>query len=852
MKKILSFALALALVLTSMASAFAADITASRFEVRNADGEIIDVIPQSGAVKTAVTVENFGENEVIELISVSYDNNENIVNVARKTIAAKKARVFLETELPAEGASVIRHFVWTKEGITPITTKKELTHTAPPAAETEEFGIYVNGRLLPGFEEGKYEYTVDMSDSTVMPVVTVTGADNAVITNPTEFPGFSKVEIDDETYIITYTAQASNPVTDFEILIPADDRRNGSAGGADRNDVDGVPTADATEVVQGMTVGNPIYRVHPWQSSQITEVNEKYADYTWIKTDMSFNYAYYGALHQGDTREWFSFKVTKPVRVYLAECYAEGSDERMLINANNAWLSDWTISDTSLTGVIVKGTASWHLTAGYGTFEFGGMRSVYKDFSAGETVTLYTMGNGRFPYLPVIEPIYESPVTVTIDGKPLNGFNENVYEYNYTIDGVNQKKTPVVQVTDAGKRDITITKPTSFPGKTVITIGDKTYNINYVPTSYVTDFNILIDAEDRRNGNASGDERNDAAGTPTADGSALVSGMKTGDSFCKMYAAFKSSIVETNPEYANLMWVKTDGSFAYPYYGQKHQATDNEWVSFKLSRPARVYIAEAYAKGSTNATLKISNSSTWLNDWTITDTPTTGIFAKATTTYHTSYGDIEYGSCRTIYKDFNAGDTVTLYTMGNGNLPYIALIQPEYEDILSVSVEVHDDMVYQSAKKKYYPLAYNNVTAIFNDRPYAIENVWDYLDLEDAYYIYSGMDVRDSDAWKAITDSVKTPWYTITVNETCDIMIFSQNMDAPYGIEDYTVNNRNDNAPFFTSPIGAGADFNKLYTKRVEVADGETETVTFYNLDSESSASHYREAPYVVFVKPVK
>lgn len=648
----------------------------------------LDSLPADSIVYASVSVKNNADVRQSAILSLQLMKDGVMLDAAlTKSSVAKKDSKIIEVSIktPADVSGMeLKASLWDGfDTMYPLTSDAYLNCSDASIAYVTVDGIPVS------FPEGESEidFAVPVTQ-TKAPVVKVTAKDSSTavkVKNPTVFPGSAEIimtEADgtEELYTINYTCSDSY-VSSFEVLMEDDDRRNGSSSGEDRNDKADVITPDGSTLWNNIETGTNLYKVHPYHTSNISYVNPEYASCAIVKTDASFSYPYYGEKHRVVDAPWVSFVAERPVTVYLAEPYANGTvNSPIKINSKSTWLNGWTITGESETGVMVTGTISYHSTSlGYGDIEYGGFRTICKNFEAGETVTLYSMGSGDIPYIAIIQPQYESSLTLTVDGTPLKGFSEGVYDYTYEIPG-DQNLKPVVEV-EGTEEKVNIVPPDSFPGTTVVEIGDKTYRINYT-CDYISDFNVLIANEDRKNGGASGEGRGDNV----ADGSSIIKSLKPGESQYVMYN-FTSSVTEVSPEFAGCTYVKTDASFAWPYYGANHQATDKEWFSFVTARPIRVYLAEAYAKGSENAKLTINPSSEWLNDWVVLGESTTGVIFKGQTTYHTSYGEMEYGTCRTIYKDFEAGDTVTFYTMGRSHLPYVPVITSNYLSPIEIKID---------------------------------------------------------------------------------------------------------------------------------------------------------------------
>lgn len=463
------------------------------FGYKNGDAWTDATALEAGKTLTSkIEVSKTGDAEKMIFALVVYDANKLIkADSATKSVAGETVTFDASVVLPNDIANThVVAVLWDN-----VDDMNAIANSSIfPGGSAELEAIIVNGKAIENFDPEVKEYTYDLPTSgpEVAPVVEaipVDGGAKVEVGEAVGFPGTVPVKVTapggaTETYTVKYILggesggfiapkQIGNSVIDKCVWIMEDNIIPQSyAGGGSA-----IPLPLLVE--GGLTVGSNGYCDREYKTTEIVDesligLDKIVGGIGWYNASTPTATAF----KSNDTLPWVNFVLTRgaTVMVFFAdrETVAAPKFAQYGYEMETAETSYFTNTLNNNSKMVHK-------------YKF------YRHYKAGEKVTVPNalQGNNTYTIVLSYDPYgYVAPINHTalsgikIDGVELDGFSEELKIYDYAL-SASQKDIPEVEVTTLDPNaTAVISKPTSFPGKTTITVKcegyeDSVYTINY-------------------------------------------------------------------------------------------------------------------------------------------------------------------------------------------------------------------------------------------------------------------------------------------------------------------------------------------------------------------------------------
>lgn len=439
-----------------------------------------------------IEVSKTGDAEKMIFALVVYDANKLIkADSATKSVAGETVTFETSVLLPNDIANThVVAVLWDN-----VDDMNAIANSSIfPGGSAELEAIYVNGKAIANFDPEVKEYTYDIPTTgpEVAPVITakpVDGGAKVEVGEAVGFPGTVPVKVTapggaTETYTVKYSLggqsggfiapkQIGNSVIDKCVWIMEDNIIPQSYAGG------GSATSLPLLVEGGLTVGSNGYCDREYKTTEIVDeslvgLDKIVGGIGWYNASTPTATAF----KSNDTLPWVNFVLTRgaTVMVFFAdrETVAAPKFAQYGYEMETAETSYFTNTLNNNSKMVHK-------------YKF------YRHYKAGEKVTVPNALQGNNTYTIVLSydpygyvaPINHTALTgITVDGVELDGFSEELKTYDYALPA-SQKDIPEVEVTTLDPNaTAVISKPTSFPGKTTITVKcegyeDSVYTVNY-------------------------------------------------------------------------------------------------------------------------------------------------------------------------------------------------------------------------------------------------------------------------------------------------------------------------------------------------------------------------------------
>ena len=463
------------------------------FGYKNGDAWTDATALEAGKTLTSkIEVSKTGDAEKMIFALVVYDANKLIkADSATKSVAGETVTFDASVVLPNDITNThVVAVLWDN-----VDDMNAIANSSIfPGGSAELEAIIVNGKAIENFDPEVKEYTYDLPNSgpEVAPVITakpVDGGAKVEVGEAVGFPGTVPVKVTapggaTETYTVKYSLggqsggfiapkEIDNKVIDKCVWIMEDNIIPQSYAGG------GSATPLPLLVEGGLTVGSNGYCDREYKTTEIVDesligLDKIVGGIGWYNASTPTATAF----KSNDTLPWVNFVLTRgaTVMVFFAdrETVAAPKFAQYGYEMETAETSYFTNTLNNNSKMVHK-------------YKF------FRHYKAGEKVTVPNalQGNNTYTIVLSYDPYgYVAPINHTalsgikIDGVELDGFSEELKIYDYAL-SASQKDIPEVEVTTLDPNaTAVISKPTSFPGKTTITVKcegyeDSVYTINY-------------------------------------------------------------------------------------------------------------------------------------------------------------------------------------------------------------------------------------------------------------------------------------------------------------------------------------------------------------------------------------
>lgn len=355
-----------------------------------------------------------------------------------------------------------------------------------PGENADLASLTINGKVVSGFDPDVQQYTYDLpvtNGPEVAPVieaVAVDGGAKVEISDPVGYPGRSTIKVTTpdggitKEYVINYSfaGKTGGFIKDKKVEIMIGNDIPQTYGG-------GKATPLPMLMEGGLTVGSNGYCDREYKVTEIHDetlvgLDKIVGGIGWYNATTPTATAFKSA----DTLPWVNFELERgaTVMVFFVDKEADAKPKFEQYGYELETNTDGYFTTTLNNNLKMK-----HI------------HKFFRHYKAGEKVTVpnATQGNNTYCIAISYDPFgYVAPINhtalsgITVDGVALENFAEELKVYDYALPA-SQKDIPEVEVTTLDPNaTAVISKPTSFPGKTTITVKcegyeDSVYTINY-------------------------------------------------------------------------------------------------------------------------------------------------------------------------------------------------------------------------------------------------------------------------------------------------------------------------------------------------------------------------------------
>ena len=456
------------------------------FGYKNGDAWTDATALEAGKTLTSkIEVSKTGNAEKMIFALVVYDANKLIkADSATKSVAGDKVTFETSVLLPNDIANThVVAVLWDN-----VDDMNAIANSSIfPGGSAELEAIIVNGKAIENFdpEVKEYTYNLPIGGEEIAPVITAKPVDSGAkveVGEATGFPGTVPVKVTapggaTETYTVKYSlgGESGGFIADKKVwimegnIIPQQ-----YAGGGD------VPVTLLPKLVEGgLTVDSVAYCDRQYKTTEIMDkslvgLDKIIGGIGWYNASDATATAF----KSNDTLPWVNFELTRGATVMVF--FADRETVAAPKFAQYGYELE-TNPDGYFTNTLNNNTQMKHI------------HKFHRHYKAGEKVTVpnATQGNNTYTIVLSYDPYgYKPPINhtaltgITVDGVALEGFGEELKTYDYALPA-SQKDIPEVEATTLDPNaTAVISKPTSFPGKTTITVKcegyeDSVYTINY-------------------------------------------------------------------------------------------------------------------------------------------------------------------------------------------------------------------------------------------------------------------------------------------------------------------------------------------------------------------------------------
>lgn len=430
-----------------------------------------------------IEVSKTGDAENMIFALVVYESNKLIsADSVTKSVAGDTVAFETSVELPddIDNTRVVA-VLWDN-----VTDMNAIANSSIfPGGSADLEAIYIDGKVIEGFDPDVKEYLHNLptGGKEVAPVITAKPVDSGAKVEVGEaigFPGTVTIKVTapggaENSYVVKYgfNNSTSGFIADKKVYIITPDNEIPQAYGG------GIANPLAKLVEGGLTLDSVAYSDREYKTTAIMDesligLDKIVGGIGWYNASTPTATAF----KSKDTLPWVNFVLTRgaTVMVFFADKAIEAQPKFEQYGYELETNTDGYFTNSLNAGVVMKHIYKFH-----------------RHYKAGETVTVPNalQGNNTYTILISYDPYgYVAPINhtalsgITVDGVALDGFKEEVKAYDYVLPA-NQADIPEVEVTTLDpEATAVISKPTTFPGKTTITVKcagheDSVYTINY-------------------------------------------------------------------------------------------------------------------------------------------------------------------------------------------------------------------------------------------------------------------------------------------------------------------------------------------------------------------------------------
>lgn len=432
-----------------------------------------------------IEVSKTGDAENMIFALVVYESNKLIAaDASTKSVAGETVSFETSVKLPNDVKNThVVAVLWDN-----VTDMNAIANSSIfPGGSSELQAIYVDGKEIDNFnpEVKEYTYNLPTGGEEVSPVITAKPVDSGAkveVGEATGFPGTVAIKVTapggaTTTYNVNYSlgGQKGGFIADKKVwIMEGNVIPQQYAGGGD------VPATLYPKLVEGgLTVDSVGYCDRQYKTTEIMDkslvgLDKIIGGIGWYNASDATATAFKSA----DTLPWVNFELTRGATVMVF--FVDRETVAAPKFAQYGYELE-TNPDGYFTNTLNNNTQMKHI------------HKFHRHYKAGEKVTVpnATQGNNTYTIVLSYDPYgYKPPINHTalsgikIDGVELDDFSEELKIYDYALPA-SQKDIPEVEVTTLDPNaTAVISKPTSFPGKTTITVKcegyeDSVYTINY-------------------------------------------------------------------------------------------------------------------------------------------------------------------------------------------------------------------------------------------------------------------------------------------------------------------------------------------------------------------------------------